>query len=82
MNVIQDLMNKAPDTFLDHFARLGIFSKVQQLAAEDEQPPINAPTEANAPVAEAANVITTTEEVTTATSTETVAVPADTTGQP
>lgn len=80
MNVIQDLMNKAPDTFLDHFARLGIFSKVQQLAAEDEQPPINAPTEANAPVAEAANVITTTEEVTTATSTETVAVPADTTG--
>lgn len=32
MHIIHDLMNKAPETFLDHFARLGIFSKVQMLA--------------------------------------------------
>ena len=32
MQIIQDLMKKSPDTFLDHFARLGIFSKVQLLA--------------------------------------------------
>jgi len=32
MQIIHDLMNKAADTFLDHFARLGIFSKVQMLA--------------------------------------------------
>ena len=32
LHVIQDLMNKSAETFLDHFARLGIFSKVQMLA--------------------------------------------------
>lgn len=32
MHIIHDLMNKSPETFLDHFARLGIFSKVQMLA--------------------------------------------------
>lgn len=32
LSVIQDLMSKSPDLFLDHFARLGIFSKVQALA--------------------------------------------------
>ena len=35
MHIIQDLMNKSADTFLDHFARLGIFSKVQMLANGD-----------------------------------------------
>lgn len=29
-------MNKAQDIFLDHFARLGIFSKVQALAGSPE----------------------------------------------
>ncbi|XP_057377283.1 E3 ubiquitin-protein ligase Ufd4-like [Daphnia carinata] len=33
MHIIHDLMNKSPETFLDHFARLGIFSKVQMLAS-------------------------------------------------
>lgn len=32
MQIIHDLMCKAADAFLDHFARLGIFSKVQLLA--------------------------------------------------
>lgn len=32
MAIIQDLMIKSQDIFLDHFARLGIFSKVQTLA--------------------------------------------------
>ncbi|XP_076273657.1 ubiquitin fusion-degradation 4-like isoform X2 [Rhynchophorus ferrugineus] len=34
--IIQDLMTKAQKIFLDHFARLGIFSKVQALAAPPE----------------------------------------------
>ncbi|KAI4462742.1 e3 ubiquitin-protein ligase trip12 [Holotrichia oblita] len=34
--VIQDLMVKAQEIFLDHFARLGIFSKVQSLAGPPE----------------------------------------------
>lgn len=46
LGIIQDLMLKAQEIFLDHFARLGIFSKVQALAGppeaqdtnEDEQP--------------------------------------------
>ncbi|KAB0799754.1 hypothetical protein PPYR_07634 [Photinus pyralis] len=32
LSIIQDLMIKAQDIFLDHFARLGVFSKVQALA--------------------------------------------------
>lgn len=32
LSIINDLMVKEPDVFLDHFARLGIFSKVQSLA--------------------------------------------------
>ncbi|XP_044749275.1 E3 ubiquitin-protein ligase Ufd4 isoform X2 [Coccinella septempunctata] len=32
LSIIQDLMSKAQELFLDHFARLGIFSKVQTLA--------------------------------------------------
>ncbi|XKL65492.1 hypothetical protein PGB90_008912 [Kerria lacca] len=33
LQIIQDLMLKSQDIFLDHFARLGIFSKVQQLTS-------------------------------------------------
>ena len=29
--IIEELMSKAQDQFLDHFARLGVFSKVQNL---------------------------------------------------
>lgn len=29
--IIEELMNKSQDEFLDHFARLGVFSKVQSL---------------------------------------------------
>ncbi|XP_048516518.1 E3 ubiquitin-protein ligase Ufd4 isoform X1 [Dendroctonus ponderosae] len=36
LTIIQDLMVKNQKTFLDHFARLGIFSKVQSLAAPPE----------------------------------------------
>lgn len=31
LSVIQDLMVKSQEIFLDHFARLGIFTKVQAL---------------------------------------------------
>lgn len=31
LQIIQDLMEKAQDAFLDHFARLGVFSKVLAL---------------------------------------------------
>lgn len=34
--IIQDLMMKAQEIFLDHFARLGIFSKVQSLGGPPE----------------------------------------------
>lgn len=37
LTIVQDLMVKAPKIFLDHFARLGIFTKVQALAAPPEQ---------------------------------------------
>jgi E3 ubiquitin-protein ligase HECTD1 len=37
LNVIQDLMTKAPETFIDHFAKLGVFTKVLQLAGPQEQ---------------------------------------------
>ncbi|XP_017786198.1 PREDICTED: E3 ubiquitin-protein ligase HECTD1 isoform X3 [Nicrophorus vespilloides] len=36
LGIIQDLMSKAQDIFLFHFARLGIFSKVQALAGPPE----------------------------------------------
>lgn len=36
LQVIQDLMTKAQDIFLDHFARLGVFSKVLQLAGPQD----------------------------------------------
>ncbi|XP_067009629.1 E3 ubiquitin-protein ligase HECTD1 isoform X3 [Anabrus simplex] len=36
LQIIQDLMSKAQDIFLDHFARLGVFSKVMQLAGPQE----------------------------------------------
>jgi len=31
-------LNKCQDTFLDHFARLGVFCKVQQLIGPDNNP--------------------------------------------
>lgn len=31
LTIIEELMNKTQDEFLDHFARLGVFSKVQAL---------------------------------------------------
>lgn len=31
MTIIEELMNKRQEEFLDHFARLGVFSKVQTL---------------------------------------------------
>ncbi|XP_018329894.1 E3 ubiquitin-protein ligase HECTD1 isoform X2 [Agrilus planipennis] len=51
--VIQDLMMKAREIFLDHFARLGVFSKVRQLAGPPEIPeqidgPIQQPREQQA----------------------------------
>lgn len=36
LQIIEDLMTKAQDIFLDHFARLGVFSKVLQLAGPQE----------------------------------------------
>lgn len=41
LQIIQDLMEKAQDAFLDHFARLGVFSKVLALVGPREsQDPI------------------------------------------
>ncbi|XP_065207160.1 E3 ubiquitin-protein ligase HECTD1 isoform X3 [Planococcus citri] len=36
LQIIQDLMVKSQDIFLDHFARLGVFSKVQQLTTSGD----------------------------------------------
>lgn len=36
LQIIQDLTIKAQDIFLDHFARLGVFSKVLQLAGPQD----------------------------------------------
>nr|CAD7398862.1 unnamed protein product [Timema cristinae] len=41
LQIIQDLMTKAQDIFLDHFARLGVFSKVQQLAGPLQEIPVS-----------------------------------------
>jgi len=40
LQIIQDLMQKCPDGFLDYFAQLGIFNKVMNLCgpmSDDEQ---------------------------------------------
>ena len=36
LQIIQDLMEKAQDAFLDHFARLGVFAKVLALVGPRE----------------------------------------------
>ena len=36
LQIIQDIMRKGQELFLDHFARLGIFSKVSSLAGPPE----------------------------------------------
>jgi E3 ubiquitin-protein ligase HECTD1 len=36
LTIIEELMNKRQDEFLDHFARLGVFSKVQTLMGNSE----------------------------------------------
>lgn len=43
MHIINDLMTKSADLFLDHFARLGIFSKVQFLASQQDEEEIESP---------------------------------------
>ena len=37
LQIIQDLMNKDGDLFLEHFARLGVFNKVLTLAGPSEE---------------------------------------------
>lgn len=37
LNIIEELMSKTQDEFLDHFARLGVFSKVQALMEPDNE---------------------------------------------
>lgn len=39
--IIQDLMAKEQDLFLDHFARLGIFAKVQTLIGPNDVQDLN-----------------------------------------
>lgn len=39
LQIIEDLMAKAREIFLDHFARLGVFCKVAQLAAVSSSTP-------------------------------------------
>nr|XP_014275679.1 E3 ubiquitin-protein ligase HECTD1 isoform X5 [Halyomorpha halys] len=39
LQIIEDLMTKARDIFLDHFARLGVFCKVAQIAAVTSSTP-------------------------------------------
>ncbi|GBP81615.1 E3 ubiquitin-protein ligase Ufd4 [Eumeta japonica] len=46
LGIAEELMMKAPDTYLEQFARLGVFSKVEGLMAEPPTPPA-----ASAPVA-------------------------------
>lgn len=36
LQIIQDLMVKSQEIFLDHFARLGVFSKVQLLTTSGD----------------------------------------------
>lgn len=44
LQIIQDLTAKCPHAFLDHLVRLGVFSRVQQLAEmeEDDRPAVSA----------------------------------------
>uniref|UniRef100_A0A8D8T0U6 E3 ubiquitin-protein ligase n=1 Tax=Cacopsylla melanoneura TaxID=428564 RepID=A0A8D8T0U6_9HEMI len=60
LTVIQSLMSKAQDIFLDHFARLGVFSKVLLLAGggQDTTPPSTQrpQTEAKATVVKSENI--------------------------
>lgn len=35
--IIEELMSKTKDEFLDHFARLGVFSKVQALMGNNQE---------------------------------------------
>lgn len=37
LTIIEELMNKTQDEFLDHFARLGVFSKVQSLVDSENE---------------------------------------------
>ena len=40
LQIIEDLMDRCPDVYLDHFARLGVFNKVLAIAGpalEDEE---------------------------------------------
>ncbi|XP_073824556.1 ubiquitin fusion-degradation 4-like isoform X2 [Musca autumnalis] len=37
LTIIEELMNKTQDEFLDHFARLGVFSKVQSLLESENE---------------------------------------------
>uniref|UniRef100_A0A6M2DZQ3 E3 ubiquitin-protein ligase n=1 Tax=Xenopsylla cheopis TaxID=163159 RepID=A0A6M2DZQ3_XENCH len=37
LGIIEELMCKVPEVFLDHFARLGVFAKVQLLAGPQDQ---------------------------------------------
>ncbi|XP_011189870.2 E3 ubiquitin-protein ligase Ufd4 isoform X4 [Zeugodacus cucurbitae] len=37
LNIIEELMSKTQDEFLDHFARLGVFSKVQALMEPENE---------------------------------------------
>ena len=32
LQIIEDLMERTPDVYLDHFARLGVFNKVLAIA--------------------------------------------------
>lgn len=36
--IIEEIMSKTEDEFLDHFARLGVFSKVQFLMGSESEP--------------------------------------------
>lgn len=61
LTIIQSLMTKAQSIFLDHFARLGIFSKVAQLAGGNEAP--TAPTVQRGGKSESAAVAATGPEI-------------------
>ena len=37
LQITEDVLRKGADTFLEHFARLGLFSKVAQLAGAEEE---------------------------------------------
>lgn len=41
LQIIEDLMTKAQEIFLDHFAKLGVFSKVGQLAGPQDLSTVN-----------------------------------------